>query len=106
VLFATDLANIDSIKFDYDKPVADLLDLQFKSTGDAKDVSAMKNSVTAKTTNNYTNIYYSPIYKRYVARFENFWGKTPNNYYKVDYSNNSTFKNALADGHSIEAVVS
>ena len=87
-----------------EKPVASVLDVQFKTDGTAEDVSAMQNAVESHPGAALTT-YYNSTYGRYVARFNNTWAGSTTGYYKIDYSNNDNFKNALADGHTLEAVV-
>lgn len=103
-LFSSLVSDIDSITFSYNKPIADLLDVVFNTDGTAKDVSPMNNTVET-IANGGSTTYYNTIYKRFVARFSNPWGGTATGFYRIDYSNNANFKNALADGHTIEALV-
>ncbi len=84
------------------KPVADLLDVAFKGDGTAEDLSPMKNKVSLIGTSSST--YYNNTYKRYVASFNNPWAGTASGYYRVDFENNSSFRAALANGHTLEAV--
>lgn len=85
--------------------VADLLDVEFNNDGTATDLSPMHNQVeyvpgTALMT------YYNDNYERYIAHFNQTPGTNmSSSYYKVDYSANSEFQNALADGHTLEALV-
>ena len=85
-------------------PVVDVLDVKFKTDGTAEDVSAMHNAVESHTGAALTT-YYSSTYNRYVARFANSWAGSTTGYYKIDYTNNEAVKAALADGHTLEAVV-
>ncbi len=91
-------ADIDSIRI---LPTADVLDVQFNADGTATDLSPMHNAVE----NVGTKTYYSQVYGRYVATFDNVWASTTRNYFRIDYTNNETFKAALANGHTLEAVV-
>ena len=81
-------------------PKADLLDVVFHEDGTAEDVSPMQNEVQLFGETSTT--YYNDTYQRYAARFVNPWGSTATGYYKVDFENNMEFRNALADGHSLE----
>ena len=86
------------------KPVADLLDVQFNEDGTATDLSPMKLTVEAQA-NGSQSVYYNNTYKRYVARFNNTWGGALSGKYKIDFENNQAIRDALADGHTLEAVV-
>ena len=95
----------NDIKAEQQKPVADILDVQFNEDGTATDLSPMKLPIEVKG-GEALKTYYSNTYQRYVANFNNVWGKgnTSANY-KVDFENNEAVRNALADGHTLEAVV-
>ena len=104
IIYSDLITNIDSITFSYVKPVADLMDIVFNNDGTAKDISPMGHTV--QTINNgglYT--YFNNIYKRYAAHFDNVWGNVPSGNYHIDYATNQAFKDALSDGHSIEAII-
>ncbi|MBP3774942.1 MAG: hypothetical protein ILA34_06300 [Bacteroidaceae bacterium] len=101
-IFGSAVSSIDSMTFQYATPTADLLDVVFNANGSATDVSPMKNTVTLKGSSMST--YYNETYQRYVARFHQLAGMTPANYYRVDYESNAKFRNALADGHTLEAI--
>ncbi len=106
-LISAPLNMIDSVTFDVpqvEKPVADILDVQFNADGTATDVSPMHNNVETKASGALTT-YFSNTYGRYVAKFANTWAGSTSGYYKIDYSSNQAFKDALADGHTLEAVV-
>ena len=106
-LISAPLSMIDSVTFDVpqvEKPVADILDVQFNADGTATDVSPMHNNVETKASGALTT-YFSNTYGRYVAKFANTWAGSTSGYYKIDYSSNQVFKDALADGHTLEAVV-
>lgn len=105
VLYSDVITAMDSITFAPVKPVADMLDIVFKGDGTVEDISPMKNTVEIVSNNSTLSTYYNGVYGRYVATFENNWGANPSVYCKVDYSDNETFKNALADGHTLEALV-
>jgi len=87
-------------------PVADLLDIRFNADGTATDISQMHNAVESHTGDVTT--LYEPAFNGYFARFNNRWSNDQGvaGYYKVDYENNEKFKNALADGHTLEAIFS
>ncbi len=84
-------------------PTADLLDVQFYTDGTAVDASPMQNTVeyfgsgTEVTQNSYLG--------RNVATFNNTWSAGCTGYYKVYFEENQEFRNALADGHSLEILV-
>lgn len=104
ISYSADATQIDSITFTPPtKPVADILDIVFKQDGTAEDISPMKNSVTTVFSSTLSS-YYNSTYERVVANFTNTWGSTPSGYYRIDYTDNTAFKNALADGHSVELV--
>lgn len=98
-----DRREVDSITIDNIIPCADMLDVVFNSDGSAVDVSPMRNNIV---NHDATTVYDNQM-GRYVARFNNnTWGAGPaNQWYSIDYTNNWDFRNALADGHTIEAVV-
>lgn len=106
VLYTAYIQDVDSITFSYSAPVADLLDIRFNADGTASDVSEMHNIVESHS-GNVTTIY-EPSLGGYLARFNNIWSGSQGvaGYYKVNYENNDKFKNALADGHTLEAIVS
>ena len=85
-------------------PQADLLDVVFRNNGSAEDVSPMRTPVqmldgTAMMT------YYNDLYSMYAAHFNHVPGTSVNEgFYKADYSGSKQFQDALADGHSLEAL--
>lgn len=84
---------------------ADLLDIVFNNDGTATDISPMHHTVEHLSGANLMT-YYNDSYGRYAARFSNAPGANPSSgYYKVDYRNNQEFRDALADGHSLEVLV-
>lgn len=86
-----------------DSLVADLLDIKFNADGTAEDISQRKNDVI--TVDGFAMMtLYNPVYDRYMARFNHTPGvnNITNSYYKADYSSMQDFKDALADGHSLE----
>ena len=85
------------------KPVADILDVVFKTDGTAEDISPMKNVITTNNSGALST-YYSNTYKRFVAKFGNTWAGATSGFYRIDYANNDAFKEALKDGHTLEAV--
>lgn len=103
-LYTAPISEVDSIVFLQERPVADVLDVIFKTDGTAQDVSPMKNTVTT-VASGALSTYYSSTYNRFVAKFENTWAGATSGYYRVDYANNTAFKEALADGHTLEALI-
>ena len=85
------------------EPQADLLDVVFDVDGTAKDVSPMQNEVLV--LGETPTVAYSETYKRNVATFNNDLSGTGVSAYKIDYANNQKMKDALTDGHSLEAIV-
>lgn len=88
-------------------PVADLLDVHFTADGGAEDVSPMKNDVQIVSPDGKIDTYYNAPYGTYAAKINNPWGGSTNNtttYCKVDFENNQKFRDALADGHSVETL--
>ena len=102
-IYSIGITNIDSISLYYDTPTADLLDVKFMSTGVAYDMSPMKMTIN-NHDEDFLSTYYNPTYNRYVAKFNQQLGMYTNSYYRIDYSSNSAFKEALADGHTVEAI--
>ena len=88
-------------------PVADLLDVQFTGDGSARDISPMQNAVEVVSPTGKIDTYYNPYYGTYAAKINNTWsGGVANTktYCKVDFENNQKFRDALADGHSIQTI--
>lgn len=81
-----------------------LLDIRFNADGTAYDASPMQMQVEAINSGGLST-YYNETYRQYVATFTNPWGGTPTGYYKINYENNATFKQALEDGHTLECLV-
>jgi len=102
-LYSAAYSNIDSITY-VTLPMADMLDVQFNSDGTATDISPMANPIETVPSTGLST-YYNNTYGRYVARFENPWASIATAYYKMDYTNNQTFKDLLSNGHSLEMVV-
>ena len=95
---------LDSITFEAPLPKADLLDVVFNADGTAKDISPMNFEV--ERGGNATTEW-SDTYNRYVAKLAgNKWGDSnvAEHFYRVDYSENQAFKDALADGHTLEVL--
>lgn len=87
-----------------DEVKADLLDIVFAPDGTASDVSAHHASVQ-----NFPGapmvVYHNDFYDSYVAHFNHaVSGSIASGYVKVDYTNDKTFADGLADGHSIEVL--
>jgi glycerophosphoryl diester phosphodiesterase len=86
--------------------VADLLDVVFKNDGTAEDVSPMRHTVTTLESSALFT-FYSDTYERFGAVFNHTPGTSvADGYFKVDYSANQSFKDRLADGHSLEILAS
>lgn len=84
---------------------ADLLDIVFNNDGTAVDISPMHNPVVHSAGPSLMT-YYNDSYGRYVARFNHEPGSNPGSgYYRVDYRDNAAFREALADGHTLEVLV-
>ncbi len=85
--------------------VADLLDVVFNEDGSAKDISPMRMTVK-KMDGSQLITYYNEAYGRYVAHFNNSLGtSTSSSFYQVNFSTKPKFKEALADGHTLEAII-
>lgn len=85
-------------------PVADLLDVIFKNDGTAIDNSEHMNDVQYVSGSSSVN-YFHDTYERYISHFNHKLGEAmAGGYYKVDYTNDAAFKQALADGHTLEVV--
>ena len=50
-------------------------------------------------------IAYNAAFGRNVATFYTSWSAKPAGYYKINFENNQAFRDALADGHSLEILV-
>lgn len=85
-------------------PVADLLDVVFRNDGTAVDNSQMGTPVQA-LDGTAMMTYYNELYAMYTAHFNHTPGTSVNEgFYKADYSGSKQFQDALADGHSLEAL--
>lgn len=85
-------------------PVADILDVVFNNDGTAYDKSPLQNTVNFVDGNGVVN-YYHDHYQKFVTHFSHkISAGLSKGYYKIDYTDNQTFKNALADGHTLEVV--
>ncbi len=85
-------------------PKADLLDVIFKNDGTAVDNSVAQMDVQYISGSAAVN-YYHDVYQRFTAHFTHkLAGEMAGGYYKVDYTNNTNFRQALADGHTLETV--
>lgn len=79
-----------------------LLDIVFNEDGTARDASSWKLPVET-IPGSALQVYRNESYRRLVARFNHDPGTSiSSGYYKVDYSANAAFLNAMADGHSME----
>lgn len=85
-------------------PTADLLDVVFLNDGTAIDNSPAHTPVrTLDGTSMMT--YHNDLYGMYAAHFNHTPGTSVNEgFYKADYSADTHFQQALADGHSLEAL--
>jgi len=86
-----------------DVPVADLLDVQFYTDGTAVDVSPMQNPVDFYGSG--AEVTQNTYFGRNVVTFNNRWSTGCTGYYKVSFDENQAFRDALADGHSLEILV-
>ena len=86
-----------------DAPVADLLDVSFNIDGTAEDISPMHNMV--EFVGEGPTIAYNAAFDRNVATFNTSWSTKPAGYYKINFENNQEFRDAIADGHSLEILV-
>lgn len=80
---------------------ADLLDIRINQNATATDISGRGMNVEKHGV----GAYFNPAYNCYVANFRADFGGSPSTYYAVNYQNDNTFRNGLADGHSIELLV-
>ncbi len=103
VLYTSPRSQVDSISFTTDVPQADMLDVRFNADGTATDISPMQMEV--QKIGNTQTVYYNETYKRYAANFVNPWAGSPTGYYRIDWENNTKFKNMLANGHTLECIV-
>lgn len=103
LVFSMDAGELDSMTF-RTVPKADLLDVEFKNDGTAVDASPMGNII--KVGEQAPETYYNTTLGRFVGKFDNAWGAANTYcYYRTDYQNNRAFMDALADGHTLEALV-
>lgn len=85
-------------------PVADLLDVVFRNDGTAEDESQSRMMVLKISASTSVN-YFNDFYQRYVSHFNHeLAGKLSGGYYRIDYTSNTSFRNALSDGHTMEVV--
>lgn len=93
-----------SVTVNQRKPGADLLDVVFNSDGTATDVSPMGNTVEV-FTGDAMMTYRNDALGHNVAWFNHTPGSSSSTgYFKVSFENNTAFRNALADGHTLETV--
>lgn len=93
-----------SVPLSQRKPGADLLDVVFNSDGTATDVSPMGNKVETFGSDAMTT-YRNDAFGHNVAWFNHTPGASASSgYFKVSFENNTEFRNALADGHTLETV--
>ncbi|MGN0068644.1 MAG: LamG-like jellyroll fold domain-containing protein [Prevotella sp.] len=87
-------------------PKADLLDVVFNGDGSAADISGNQKTVERLAHSTLTTPY-NNTFGRFIANSAATWNASGDNAgcYKVDYSSDDYFKNALASGHAIEAIV-
>lgn len=108
LLYSAPLSEVDYATFEYEAPVADLLDIRFNADGSVTDASPMHNNVEIVSPDNKVNTTYNATYGCYSGNFTNNWGTgdlgAAPNFCKVDYKNNQAFMDALASGHSIETL--
>lgn len=97
------MADVDSITFGNAGPLADLLDVQFNEDGTATDLSPRHMPV--QRVGSSQSVQYNSTYRRYMACFTNPWASTASGYYKIDYEQDQNFRDALADGHTLECLV-
>ncbi|MBJ2195861.1 MAG: hypothetical protein JFT11_08885 [Muribaculaceae bacterium] len=103
-LYSFSAEEVDSITFAVTLPKADLLDVVFNADGTAEDVSPMKFKVEQGGD---VTTEWSDAHNRYVAKLSgNKWGNSDvaEQFYRIDYSGNQAFKDALADGHTLEVL--
>lgn len=85
-------------------PVADLLDVVFKNDGTAIDNSVSQMQVDYVSGSAAVS-YFHDTYQRYATHFNHkLASEMSGGYYKVDYTSDTNFRNALADGHTLEVV--
>ena len=85
-------------------PKADLLDVEFAADGTAKDVSA-KGMTVRYIPGPSLATYRNDAYGREVAAFSRKMGTSVSEgFYRVDYKGDQAFRDALADGHTLEVV--
>ena len=93
---------VDSVAISLEETL--MLDFVFDEDGTAGDASKNKLWIDTKKGVNMMT-YYNASAGRIVARFFNSLGATVNEgFYKYAYNSNTWFKNALADGHSLEVL--
>ncbi len=84
--------------------VADILDVVFNYDGTASDKSPLQNKVEFIEGDGVIN-YYHEHYQKFVTHFSHkLCSSLSKGYYKIDFTNNQRFKDALADGHTLEVV--
>jgi Icc-related predicted phosphoesterase len=85
---------------DVELPTADLLDVKFGENGAAEDISPLHNTIDKGSAKPQT--YLNTAYNKWAAKFTG----SSNSYYKVDYKNNQTIKNAFQNAFSMEIMYS
>lgn len=91
-------------------PTADMLDVVFNTDGTATDLSPMNHTVSKISYSYPFTISFNSTYNRNMVTFNpaqngSDGGATGGSYYRVDYLNNASFNEKLANGHSFECLV-
>lgn len=87
-------------------PKADLLDVVFDEKGNGTDVSGMGMTVEKRATATM-GVEFIGKYNRYAATFApgGVLSAQDAGYYAVEYNGNAAFKDALADGYTLEMLI-
>jgi predicted phosphodiesterase len=79
-------------------PEAKLLNVVFSENNTAKDISPLQNNITKGASTPIT--YLNTVYQKWAAKFSG----SSAYFYKVDYKNNQTIKNAFSNEYSMEVM--
>ena len=102
----TESLNIGEIDLVVDSlPRADMLDVVFNADCSAVDVSAKMMYVEHSASANLST-YYENYQGCYMARFaHDLYSDVASGFYKINFQNNASFREELADGHTMETII-
>ena len=104
ILAVSLISKVDSIVLRQASIVADLLDVEFLPDGSAIN-NASKYVTIKQVSGTPLSTYYNSKYGRWASHYNHNGSTVYSGFYKADYSQSTSFQEALAAGHSIECVL-